>query len=72
MKPRALDGIYMRPLSTAQGGHEVLHLATNEVIVCRNLTVVLMTEAVIQAVERLAKKDDVFSFKIESKHGVSL
>jgi hypothetical protein len=36
------------------------------------LTVVLITEAVVQAVERLAQKDDVFSFKVESKHGVSL
>jgi hypothetical protein len=56
MKPQALDGIYCRM-------HKVLHLATNEVIVCWNLTVALITEAVIQA-----DKDDVFSFK----HGVSL
>lgn len=72
MKPRALDGIYVRPISNAQGGHEILHLATNEVIVRRNVTVVPITEAVIQAVELLAKKDDVYSFKIESKRGVHL
>jgi hypothetical protein len=70
MKPRAWDGIYVRPILNAQGGHEILHLATNEVIVWRNVTVVPITEAVIQAVELLAKKDDDYSFKIESKRGV--
>jgi hypothetical protein len=72
MQPRALDGIYMRPISNANGGHEVLHLATNEIITWRNLTVIPITPAVIKAVETLAKRDDVYSFKIESQKGVLL
>jgi hypothetical protein len=72
MQPCALDGIYMRPISNANGGHAMLHLATNEIITWRNLTVIPITPAVIKAVETLAKCDDVFSFKIESKKGVLL
>jgi hypothetical protein len=34
-QPRAIDGIYMRSVSNAQGIHEVLNLATNEVILRR-------------------------------------
>jgi hypothetical protein len=32
MKARALDGIYMRYMSNDQGGHEILNLATGEII----------------------------------------
>ena len=71
-EPRALDGIYMRPMSNAQGGHEILHLATNRIIHRRNITIVPITPAVIQAVEALALRDGVASFKMETKHGVVL
>jgi hypothetical protein len=54
-KPRALDGIYMRPLSNAQGGHEVLHLETNEIIHRRSVNEVPITPEIIKAVEALAK-----------------
>jgi hypothetical protein len=35
---RTLDCIYLRPHSTAQGGHELLHLDTNKVITQRRVT----------------------------------
>lgn len=70
--PRALDCIYMRPISNAQGGHQVLHLATNEVIVRRKVTQIPITPAIIKAVEALARRDNVTPFKMETKHGVLL
>jgi hypothetical protein len=70
--PRSLDGIYMRPISTAQGGHEILHLATNSVITRRHVTVLPITQAVIQSVEALAKRDGMKPFRLATKHGVIL
>lgn len=37
-QPHALDGIYMRPVTSPEGSHEILHLATNAVITRRNVT----------------------------------
>jgi hypothetical protein len=69
---RAIDGIYMRTLSSAQGGHEVFNVSTGEVIQQRNVTVVPITDEVIKAVEAWAKKDSMEAFKIENKHGIIL
>jgi hypothetical protein len=69
---RAIDGIYMRTLSSAQGGHEVFNVSTGEVIQRRNVTVVPITDEVIKAVEAWAKKDSMEAFKIENKHGIIL
>ena len=35
---RTLDCIYLRPVSSMQGGHELLHLATNKVVIRRRVT----------------------------------
>jgi hypothetical protein len=67
---RAIDGIYMRALTTAQGGHEVYNLSTGEVIQQRNVTCVPIANAVVKAVEALAKRDSLESFKIQDKHGI--
>ena len=31
-RPRTIDGIYLRPTKTIQGGHEIMDLATNQVL----------------------------------------
>jgi hypothetical protein len=72
MQAWAIGGIYMRTLSSAQGGHEVFNVSTGEVIQQRNVTVVPITGEVIKAVEAWAKRDSMEAFKIENKHGIIL
>jgi hypothetical protein len=62
--PRALDGIYMRPLSNAHGGHKILNLETKQIIVHRNISVVPITPDVVKAVEALAKRDRLLRSKL--------
>jgi hypothetical protein len=71
-QPRAIDGIYMRPLSNAQGGHVIFNDNMGEVIQRRNVTVLPITDEIVKAVEVLAKRDSMEAYKIESKHRVIL
>jgi hypothetical protein len=48
---RVINGIYIRTLSSAQGGHEVFNVSTGDVIQRRNVTIVPITGEVIKAVE---------------------
>ena len=36
--PRSLDCVYLRPIENNQDGHEWLHLQTNKLVKCQNLT----------------------------------
>jgi hypothetical protein len=71
---RAIDGIYMRVLSTAQGGHEIFNVSTGEIIQRRKITCVPITDGIVKAVEAWARRDsmDVYKRKIENKHGIIL
>jgi hypothetical protein len=71
-QPRAINGIYLQNVSNARGGHEILDLLTNEVIQRQKVTQVPMTDAVVKAVEALAKNDSMDPLKMETKHGVIL
>lgn len=51
-----------------QGGHELLHLATNKIITQRAFMPVLMTDSVIKHIELLAKADNITSLKFENKN----
>ena len=55
--PRALDCIYLRPMHNAQGGHELLHLLTNKVIMRRKVTKIPITTSIIDQVHELARLD---------------
>jgi hypothetical protein len=55
--PRSLDCIYLRPMDSAQGGHELLHLQTNSVVKRRRLTKVPITPSIITQVHALAVLD---------------
>ena len=71
-RPRTLDCIYLRPLTNAQGGHELLHLATNRVItrVKEQIVPVPCPDSIIQAVHALAAKEGMpKGLKIQTKHG---
>jgi hypothetical protein len=69
---RAIDGIYMRALTTAQGGHEIFNVKTGEVIQRRNITSVPVTDAIVKAVKAWARRDSMEAYKIENKHGIIL
>jgi hypothetical protein len=71
-QPRTLNGIYMRPVMSAQGRHEILHLATNAVIQSRNVTVLPITPAIISVVKQLTKQDGMMPFTMDTKHGIPL
>jgi hypothetical protein len=63
----AIDRIYMRPLLTAQGGHEIFNVNMAEVIQRRNVTVLPITDEKVKVVKLLAKRDSMEVPKIESK-----
>jgi hypothetical protein len=48
--PRSLDCIYLRPRDNAQGGHELLHLQTNQVVKRRTMTKIPITPSIIKQV----------------------
>ena len=56
-KPRALDCLYLRPTASNQGGHELLHLATNKPITRNKVTPVPITPAVVKMVHEIAKTE---------------
>jgi hypothetical protein len=66
---RTIDCIYLRPLSNIQGGHELMNLATGKTITRRKVTVVPMTQAVIDTVERMASQQGMKGLKLRTKTG---
>ncbi|KAG7350725.1 reverse transcriptase RNA-dependent DNA polymerase [Nitzschia inconspicua] len=68
--PRTLDCIYLRYTDNDQGGHELLHLATNRIITRRQVTPIPLTPAAIQAVHTLAENQGMpRGLKISSRTG---
>ena len=67
--PRSIDCIYLRPLSNAQGGHELLNLLTGRVITRRKVTIIPMPTTVIKAVEDMAASDGIKSLQLKTKSG---
>jgi Reverse transcriptase (RNA-dependent DNA polymerase) len=67
--PRTLDCIYLRPLPNAQGGHELFHLANNRLLTRRTVTVVPITQAVIDTVQELAAADKMKGLHLMTSHG---
>ena len=72
-KPRTLDCLYLRPTANHQGGFELLHLATNQVITRHNITSVAITPSVIKQVHEIAKRDNMpEGLKIQNRTNVVL
>eukprot|EP00978_Attheya_sp_CCMP212_P033849 scaffold138770_cov40-Attheya_sp.AAC.1 len=67
---RMLDCIYLRYHTTTQGGHELLHLATNKVVIRINVTLVPIAPGVIKRVHFLAEQDDMpKGLKVHNRYG---
>ena len=62
-KPRTIDGIYLRPTKTLQGGHEILDLNTNRVITRPKVTVIPISDIVIKRVEEMATEQGIKTLK---------
>ena len=69
MVARTKDGIYLRPILTARGGHILLNLTTKREITCTKCDVIPLTETAKLAVEDMAKTDGVKELKFTDKKG---
>jgi hypothetical protein len=49
---RGIDAIYIRPISSTQGGHEIMNLATGKIITRAHVTLIPITPTVINIVQR--------------------
>ena len=61
---RFLDTIYLRPMNNIQGGHEVMNLATGQVITRAVVRECPLTQVVINAVESIAARQGIKSLKL--------
>jgi len=66
--PRTIDAIYLRPMNNVQGGHEVLNLATGNVVTRNRVWERPITDLVIQAVEDMATKQNIKSMKLTGRN----
>ena len=63
MKPQSLDCIYLNPIYTRTGGHQLLDLNTGRVIEQKKIWAVPLTLSMQRRVKALANKDNITSFK---------
>jgi len=67
---RALDCIYLRYSDSHQGGHELLHLPTNQRITHRYVTPIPITPAILRQVEAIARDEKMPSgLKVANRTG---
>jgi hypothetical protein len=57
LKARAIDGIYLRFVSNTQGGHDIMNLSTGQIIRRRQVSMVPMTNHVIECIHRIANRE---------------
>ena len=69
---RGIDAIYIRPISNMQGGHEIMNLATGNLITRAHVTLIPITPTVINIVESMAKADKMTGLKLEILEGRAL
>ena len=69
---RTRDAIYLSPVENLQGGHRVFDLKTRKVITRPKVTAIPVTDTVIKAVEALAERDGVESFKFLDRNKVNI
>jgi len=54
--PRTLDAMYICPAQNTQGGHDVMDMASGQVITNGSLTEIPISNAIIEAVEEMGYK----------------
>jgi hypothetical protein len=72
-EPRTLDCIYLRYNDNIQGGHDLLHLPTNRIIMRSRVTSIPITPAVINQVHTMARQQaQPEGLKISNRYNVIL
>jgi len=66
-RPRTIDGIYLRPTKTIQGGHEIMDLTTNRVITRQKVIVIPVTDTIIHTIEEQAREQGIKSLKFYNR-----
>jgi hypothetical protein len=69
---RTIDAIYLRPMNNKQGGHEVMNLATGQVITRNRVWERPVTDLAIKAVETMAAEQGIKSLKLQGRNKVNL
>jgi hypothetical protein len=64
-----LDAIYLRPVNSMQGGHELYDLNSGRVITRARVTQIPVTDVVIKAIERIAEDQGFKSLKFKNRKG---
>jgi hypothetical protein len=73
MLPRTLDCIYLRYVNNQQGGHNLLDIRTGKVITRRTITMIPITQHVIDVVHNMASAEGFTAgLKIEARGGLTL
>ena len=65
--PRTLDAIYLRSLSNEQGGHELYDLNSNRVITRTTVTVIPVTQVIIDTINSIGKSHGITSLKFSNR-----
>jgi hypothetical protein len=66
---RTIDAIYLRPVNSMQGGHELYDLNSGRVITRARVTQIPVTDVVIKAIKRIAEDQGFKSLKFKNQKG---
>ena len=66
---RSIDAIYLRPVTN---GHEVYDLSTQRPITRRSITTMVITPAIIRAVQEIADSEKQHGLRITTKKGITI
>jgi hypothetical protein len=70
--PRTIDAIYLQPMSSKQGDHELMNLQTGIVISRNSIWERPLTDLVIQAVKAMADKQGIKTLKITGRNRIPI
>jgi hypothetical protein len=66
---QTIDAIYLRPVNSMQGGHELYDLNSGRVITRARVTQIPVTDVVFKAIERIAEDQGFKSLKFKNRKG---
>jgi hypothetical protein len=66
---QTIDAIYLRPVNSMQGSHELYDLNSGRVITRARVTRIPVTDVVIKAIERIAEDQGFKSLKFKNRKG---
>lgn len=67
---KMIDAIYLKPDKSIQDGHKLINLNTEWIITKAAIKDILITQMVIETIERMANKQGVKELKLKNIHGV--